>query len=474
MAQLAMRILKIFLIIYVFFFAYEWWRPLPEDMAKIASSYTVPDKGVRFFADLDKKDKQGNYTLAKVIETRYRELLSGAQHMVLMGEEYVPEQSSSTAMTLLAEKHAKDKHVAMSVITDELSSRYGGIHSEALAAQRANGTLVIESDMNAMPDSNLFYTSIWRPFFSWWGNSPKGGWLSDPIAKNTQQFSLRSWMEFFNMKTNESHFLFADMPSGKSVKLVALFSSSDISSPRGSTGAVALEVDDKVWSELIRKERTIANISGGGLPSYSGSDIEDASGTLRATMLDTAHIHDKLISLISEMKQNDHLDIAAQFISDRDIIKALKDAANHNVIIRIVLDPNNEVLGHQLYGMPNRPAAKELVTGTSGGVTIRWCDPRALPCESRMMIGKTASSTFLVVGSADFTRRDTKGYNIESVVLVEGLKDFTAAKDAGAYYSKIWANDGGDYTVPYDAFADDSIWRSSVYRMMERTGFSYY
>jgi hypothetical protein len=91
-----------------------------------------------------------------------------------------------------------------------------------------------------------------------------------------------------------------------------------------------------------------------------------------------------------------------------------------------------------------------------------------------MILGETASSTFMLVGSADLTRRDTAGFNLESVVLVEGVHDFTASREAKVHFNRLWANDGGDYTVPYEAFADDSIWRSSVYRMMERTGFAYY
>jgi hypothetical protein len=474
MKQLLIKFLKFLLVVYVFVFAYEWWRPMPEDFAKVAQSYSVPEKGVRFYAVIEKKDKKGNVVQVRTIEERYKELLRNAGHMVLIGEEYVPEGSTSTAVTLLSEKHTRDRHVALALITDKVSTRYGGIVSQPLEALRAAGTLVVETDMNAMPDSNLFYTSFWRPFFSWWGNSPKGGWLMDPIAMSQKEFTLRTWLSFFNMKANESHILFADSPVGKEVKLVTLFSSADISAPRGSTGATALEVDDKVWSEVLRRETSIFDISGSGLPSYGGSEIDDASGTLRATMIDTGRLRSKLISLIGEMKQNDHLYIASRFISDRAIIGALKDAANHNVVIQIILDPNDSVMGQKLYGMPNRPVAKELTGGTSGGITVKWCDPRQLPCEARMILGETASSTFMLVGSADLTRRDTAGFNLESVVLVEGVHDFTASREAKVHFNRLWANDGGDYTVPYEAFADDSIWRSSVYRMMERTGFAYY
>ena len=474
MTQLAVRFLKLLLIIYVFVFAYEWWRPLPEGMTRESATYTVPDKGVRFFADIDKKDKKGDLTEVRAIEARYRELLKKAEHMVLMGEMYVPEAGSSSVTTLLNNKHLTDKHVAIALLTDRMSTRYGGISSEALDAQRKAGTLVIETDMNAMHDSNLLYSSFWRPFFSWWGNSPKGGWLSDPIGQSTGKFTLRSWLTFLNAKMNKSHFIFVDAPNGKTEKLPVLFASSDISAPRGSTGATALEVDDKIWAELSRSAGLIAAISASGLPSFSGTDIDDASGTLRARMLDVTHAHEQIIAHIKNLQQTDQLSIAMRFVSDRDVVSALKDAANRNVNIRVILDPNEEYFGHKLHGMPNRPVAKEFTSNISGGVEVRWCDPRKLPCESRMMLGKSASSTFLMVGGADLTSRDIGGYNIATEVLVESSHDFTASRDAQVYFDKMWMNDGGDYTVPYERFADDSFWRSSVYNIMERTGISLY
>ena len=474
MTQLAVRFLKLLLIIYVFVFAYEWWRPLPDGMGRASASYTVPDKGVRFFADIDKKDKKGDHTEVRAIEGRYRELLQKAKHMVLVGEMFVPDSSSSTVTTLLNEKHATEKHVAIALLTDRMSTRYGGVNSESLNAQRKVGTLVIETDMNAMPDSDLFYSSFWRPFISWWGNSQNGGWLSDPIGRSAGKFTLRSWLTFFNAKMNKSHFIFVDAPTGKTEKLPVLFASSDISAGRGSTGAVALEVDDKLWAELSRSAGLIANISASGLPSFSGTDIDDASGTLRARMLDFTHAHEQIIAHIKNLQQTDQLSIAMRFVSDRDVVSALKDAANRNVNIRVILDPNEEYFGHKLHGIPNRPVAKEFTSNIGGGIEVRWCDPRKLPCESRMMLGKSATSTFLMVGGADLTGRDIGGYNIVSEVMVESTHDFTASKDAEAYFNKMWMNDGGDYTVPYENFADDSIWRSSVYRMMERTGISYY
>ncbi len=474
MTQLAMKFLKLLLIVYVFVFAYQWWRPMPDGMTKQSASYMVPDKSVKFYSDLQKTEKNGTVTESTSIISRFTEILQKGGRMAIIGEEYVPEVGTSTISSLLAQKRKDDKHVAIALITDAKSTRYGGVHSSALDTLRTQGVLTIVTDMSAMPDSNLFYTSFWRPFVSWWGNSFRGGWLSDPIRRSEGKFTLRTWLNFWNMKSNESHFLFADIPDNKGVKLVSLFSSADFSALPGSTGATAIEVDDKIWGTLLGTQASVAGISGSGLPSFNSTDVTDASGTLRTTMVDIVHLHDKITALIHGMKLGDQISITSRFISDREIIKELKEAANRNVSVRIILDPNETYLGHKLYGMPNLPVAKELVNATSNGITIRWCDPRALPCESRLIVGKTASSSFLMLGSADLTRRDTQGYNIESVLFVDATADFTAHKDAQNYFEKIWNNSGGAYTVDYQVNKDDTFWKSSLYRMMERTGFSLY
>jgi hypothetical protein len=346
MKQLSLKTLRILLMIYVFFFAYEWWKPLFPELVKSSASYTVPDKGVKFVYDLPQKDKKGTVTGLRNIEARYRDILQKATRMVIISETYVPETGTSTLTTLLSEKHNKDKHVAVALMTDPVSTRYGGIHSESLDELRKKGTLVIFSNVGAMPDGNLFYSSLWRPFFSWWGNSSSGGWLSDPIRKSDKKFTLRTWLIFFNMKSDESHVLLADATDGKTKKLITLFSSSDISSPRGSTGATALEVDDKIWASIAKKKAVLADISGSGLPSLDGSDVVDASGTLRVSLLDMTRMRDRISTLIEGMHQGDQLMISARFVSDRDIIADLKDAANRNVDIRVILDPNEEVMGH--------------------------------------------------------------------------------------------------------------------------------
>lgn len=483
MTQLIGKFFKLLLVVYVFFFAFMWWRPIPEVLTHPTQTYHVSDKSVRFYSDLEYIDKKGVLLETNTIVTRYRELIKNAQHSVLAGAYRIPPQvvasGTQNLTNILESKHAESKHVAMAVVTDPINTLYGGLPSESMEQLRKNGVFVVQTDMNAMPDGNLLYTSFWRPFISWWGNSINGGWLVSPIEANGAKVTLRSWLSFLNTKANESKFLITDAVDTKSkngnAKLISYILSSDLADPLGASGKVALEVDDGLWKDLLARQGAIGDIASAPLPSFAITNINpEQGGALKVSLLGVATTRETLITKIEGLHPHDHLDITSRFISDRDIISALKSAAGRNVIIRIVLDPNDSLFNFQLLGMPNLPVGKELSDSASGGIEVRYCDAHALPCTSRLIVGRSASSTFLVLGSADLTRKDTAGFNIESVVLVEAPSDFTAAKDATVYFNKIWNNEGGVYTVDYNVRADQTLWKSSVYRIMERTGITLY
>jgi hypothetical protein len=88
------------------------------------------------------------------------------------------------------------------------------------------------------------------------------------------------------------------------------------------------------------------------------------------------------------------------------------------------------------------------------------------------MMGKFATSRILLIGSANFTRRNIGGYNLEASILAEGDKDFTAWKDAEVYFERLWSNTNGQFTLNYARYEDTSLWKAPLYRMMERTGLS--
>jgi len=88
------------------------------------------------------------------------------------------------------------------------------------------------------------------------------------------------------------------------------------------------------------------------------------------------------------------------------------------------------------------------------------------------------AQTELIMGSANFTRRNLSNFNLETDLrLVASAEDSTMARAIHLYKSR-WHNqhfEGHEdriYTVPYETYEDNGLWHRFLYQVMERTGWS--
>jgi phosphatidylserine/phosphatidylglycerophosphate/cardiolipin synthase-like enzyme len=473
--------------IYVFVFAYQWWKPLPEFIDKPSPTHAVPASGVHFYADYTYLDKDGKRMTEQHIWDQIFSTIDNAHHAILLDMFLYNDFQGKTQETTrplsreltekLVAKKIEDKHIAIALITDPINTVYGGINSPNLEKLRRSGIFVQMTDLRILPDSNLWWSAFWRPFISWNDNNPKGGWLRHPFQYGSSDVTLRSWFALLNFKANHRKLIVADEPikKGNTIvgqKMTTIITSSNPHDASGAHGNVALKVDDQIWQDVFANEYLLAKLSGGGLPNWNIGEINDATGTLRVTLLREKWIRESALNILERAQHEDRIDIAMFYLSDRSIIKALKNAVNRGVRIRLILDPNKDAFGFEKNGIPNRPVAKELVGIAGTDIEIRWCDTHGEQCHAKLMMGKFATSSMLLVGSANFTRRNIGGYNLEASILVEGDKDFTAWKDAEVYFERLWNNTNGQFTVGYNQYEDVSLWKAPLYRMMERTGLS--
>ena len=77
----------------------------------------------------------------------------------------------------------------------------------------------------------------------------------------------------------------------------------------------------------------------------------------------------------------------------------------------------------------------------------------------------------MLLGSANFTRRNLRNYNLETSVAVNGNSFSPAIVEARNYIDMLWTNpDGRFFTTGYEDYADDSLWKVVRYRLKEMTG----
>lgn len=481
------KFLKPFLVIYVFTLSYLWWKPFPEFIAVTPVTYAVPDSGVHFLADYTYIGKDGLRVSEQHIWDQIMKTIGAAERMILLdmflyndfqgkSPEATRPLSRELTESLIAKKN-KDKHIAIALLTDPINTVYGGILNPDFERLSSSGILIQVTDLRVLRDSNLLWSAFYRPFVSWWGNSSTGGWLPHPFQFEGQKVTLRSWFALFNFKANHRKLLVADEPIMKGEKkvgqkIVTIVTSSNPHDGSSAHGNVALKIDDLVWQDVLLAENQLAVLSGGGLPNWQISEVTSQTNGLRATMLREEWIRKKALDVINRARRDDQIDIAMFYLSERSIINALKDAAKRGAKIRLILDPNKDAFGFTKNGIPNRPVARELVRYSGKDIVVRWCDTHGEQCHAKLLIGKFATSSVLMLGSANFTRRNIGGFNLEENILIEADEEFTAFKDAQKYFDRLWNNTDGGFTVDYAVYEDTSFWKSTVYRMMERTGLS--
>lgn len=487
MMPLFKKAIKLVVAVCVFTLFFQLWKPFPANLMLEWPERRISGDDVEFLADLTYVDANGERKAAQEIWDEIFRTIDRADRFILLdmflfndfqGKTREEHRRLSTELTeRLIAKREKDKHIVIVLITDPINAVYGGVRSAHLERLRANGVHVIETELGPLRDSNPLWSALWRPLFSWSGNDPDGGWLPHPFQNGGPKVTLRSWAALLNFKANHRKLIVADAPPRgphEKPRVVTIVTSSNPHDASSMHGNVALKITGgDIWKDALTSERLVAELGGDDFPSPLLAGVENTDGTLHATFLTEARIRKRALRLIDGAMSGDAIDIAMFYLSDRKIVRALADAANRGVTIRLILDPNKDAFGWEKNGIPNRPVAKELVRRSGGDIAVRWCNTTGEQCHAKLMLGKTATSTFLMLGSANFTRRNIGDYNLEANIAVESDAEFRAWKDARNYFELLWNNkDGRTYTLDYAAYEDKTFWKGTVYKFMERTGLS--
>jgi phosphatidylserine/phosphatidylglycerophosphate/cardiolipin synthase-like enzyme len=150
--------------------------------------------------------------------------------------------------------------------------------------------------------------------------------------------------------------------------------------------------------------------------------------------------------------------------------RAMMGTPDGGVIVRLILDPNKDAFGKQKNGIPNREIADTLVTSGGGSISVRWCSTHGEQCHAKMLIVKTVNNHSLILGSANFTRRNIGGYNLESDVAIHSAGTYPVWQQASRYFEDLWSNTRGTFSADYAAYQDTSTWKKVVAWIMENTG----
>jgi phosphatidylserine/phosphatidylglycerophosphate/cardiolipin synthase-like enzyme len=462
------------------------YKPMPAGTDLRTPALAVAPSDVQFLYDLTYTTPQGAAVREQRIFDEVFAIVDAAESFIvadfflfneLMGAAQAPYRplSRDLANRLLAKKRAQPA-LRILLVTDPINDVYGGIASPLLDELRAAGIAVVITDLARLRDSNPLYSPWWRMLVQWWGNEPDEGSMPNPFETGPSRITLRSWLALANFKANHRKLIAADRADGTLVGLVTSANPHDASSAHSN---VALRFSGDVPKHLIDSELAIARFSGWRGHVYAAGKelppVADPEGAISLSYVTEAGIRTQLLDAIEATRNGDTVRLATFYLSDRNVIDALLDAADRNVTVQLILDPNRDAFGRSKDGVPNRPVANELVTKSQGKIQVRWYRTHGEQFHTKLALITRNDRLVASLGSANLTRRNIGNFNLEANVALEMNAQQPLATQMVGYFNRLWNNEGPsgtEYTASFGAYRDSSQAKYWRYRLMEASGLS--
>lgn len=375
-----------------------------------------------------------------------------------------------TTALVKASRHQPTPQIIL--ITDPINTVYGGLHAPHLEQLAQAGVDVVITGLTALRDSNPSYSGLWRLLGRPLGNAADEGWL--PNALGEGKVTLRSYLSLLNFKANHRKTLVADNGAGSLQALVTSANPHTASSAHSNIGIV---FDGPAAVDLLHTEQAVLAFSSDTvriperwLRQTSGAAAENRGASIR--VVTEQAIEQAVIAALQAAGPGDEVRLAMFYLSDRTVVKALAAAQQRGAVVRALLDPNKDAFGRQKNGIPARPVAAEL---HAQGVEVRWCDTHGEQCHFKVLTvdERTTGRSTIILGSANFTRRNLDNYNLESDVVLSIPGDAKQAIAFRDWFDGLWTNGGGRaFSVDYAHYAEEGLLKRLQYRFMEHTGWS--
>jgi phosphatidylserine/phosphatidylglycerophosphate/cardiolipin synthase-like enzyme len=489
---------------------YHRYKPLPMGINALCGEYTVAAEKMRFLSDLryekvDGHKQQANEeieTEQQIFDAMLAQIAQAQKFIVIdyflvnrfLGQDknYYRDVSQELIDALIRKKQS-NPDIEIVFISDPINSLYGGVVSPLFSALKQAGIAVVFTDLGKLRDSNSIYSSLWRVGLQWFGNSTEGGWLPNPFEKDSPKITLRSWLRMANFKANHRKVLISDYADS----VQAIISSANPHTASSGHSNVAIQISDQPVVDLLNNELAIIAFSD---PEYDISALQMLAEQFATTMAAMAaaeskpkaqmdynqvscqsenQIKQQILRWIEQSQTDDALKVAMFYLSDREIITAIKAAAERGVMVQIILDPNKDAFGMTKDGVPNRVVAHELLAANnsaSNNIEIRWYKTHGEQFHSKLFVFEENQGerpqVHISLGSANLTKRNIGNFNLETNITVSAAKQSEIAKTIRHYFDRLWHNRDGLFTVDYAAFGDDSRLKYWRYRVMEATGLS--
>ncbi|MBT3250634.1 MAG: phospholipase [Candidatus Marinimicrobia bacterium] len=464
---------------------YQSVKPLPEGVNYRSAPITIPQDNVKFLTDLTYIDPEGKLIHdQEIFDTMFSLIDSAEQYILIDGFLFNPylgrmdscyRKLTEELSKKLIDKKQSDPSIKIDLIMDPINTWYGGRILDEIDSMKVEGINVHYTDLTKLRDSNFIYSPIWRVFFQWFGNSDKIGILPNIVSPESKKISLRSYLTFLNLKVNHRK-SFITFSNGK---IYSIVTSANPHSASSAFSNVAILIEGEFGKELYDVERSMAEFSGFSLDGDNIIEVDTPSvisdeDDIQIEIITEGQIKKSIISLLKGANPGDSISIAMFHLSNRKVIQTILNTSKRGVSIRLILDPNKDGFGYPQNGIPNRPAAHEIIKKSNGRIKIRWYHTHGEEFHTKLLINKQSNGqSVYILGSSNITRKNIGNYNLELDVKITTTTTNNLTQELTDYFEKIWKNrDGNYYTANYEVFEDKSKFKTIIYRLQEFTGIS--
>ncbi len=474
-------------------------KRLPPGLHVAGSWQSVAAQSPRFLRDLSAADGNGAPLVEQQIDAELLGMIARAHQLLLLDTGLFGDLPAAgpraarlrTALPLAAGIvealiHAKAQHAELSVLilTDPSTLAVAG--TERLRERLAtSGIELVAPDVARLRAPDPAFAAFWDLCCRWWSGAWSAADWPNPLDVGPPEVPMRLWGELRGYQRSHRQLLIADDGGGG---LDLLLFSRPLHAEAGIHSATGLKLSGRALEPLIESEFALAQVSGwsdGGTMQARAQHLLEqqrrpalpvAEENGRARVVTEGAIAAALVERIDGSGSGDTIAIAALYLSQRELVRALLDAARRGASVRLLLDPGKDGYGYERSGIPNRQVASELISGSDGAIRVRWYRTHGEQFSPGYALIRSGDRSWLMVGTSEWSRRDFGDLNLAAAAIVDLPDTAVAAGDALAWFDTLWYNraaSGTEYTSDASVYADASQLRYWQYRLFEATGTSF-
>lgn len=407
---------------------------------------------VEFLSDLTYKNDLNEMTAEQEIFDEVFKMIDEAEELIVLDmflfnaytdqDRDFPDLSGRLTKALIKQKE-RYPNLQIVFITDPINNGYHSYLEPHIEALQAHNIEVVLTNLSKLHDSNKPYTSVWRVLFQAFGQKGKA-WLPNPFAKEAPDFTLRSYLELFNVKANHRKAVITENN--------AIIASANPHNESGFASNIGFKVSGEIINDMLAAEQAVLDYSGSQTRLKQPKIKETKNANIEAQYLTEKKILKRILKEIKASQKEDVIWVGMFYIANRDVIDALHDATNRGVKVNLILDSNQAAFGNKKAGLPNLPVASELIKDP--GINIRWYASEEDQYHTKLLYIKKPSEGIVIGGSANYTTRNLDDLNLENNIAIKADADEEIIKEVDQYFDRLWHNKQGTFTSNYESQED--------------------